>query len=101
MSEERNRAVWPWFTGGTVGLPVLYAALLWPTCWLADREIISSAEIYRPLARLAALSPGKVRDAYSAYAGLGAKKPKAETVGHTMLLEEWRKCYPPVRVSRR
>ena len=96
MGEERKPHIFAWIASGLLGLPWLYVALLWPTCWLADREIIPSAEIYRPLARVAALRPGKVRDAYSAYARLGAKKEKVDTVGQKMLLEEWRKCHPPV-----
>jgi hypothetical protein len=95
MAEERKPHFFAWAANGLLCLPWRYFALLWPTCWLADREIIPSAEIYRPLARVAARRPGKVRDVYSAYARWGAKKGNVDTVGHKMLLEEWRKCHPP------
>src|SRR5262245_11121078 len=105
MRDEPNKTVWPWLVGALLCVPVLYVVLLGPTCWLADRGIISSAEAYRPAARLAAKQPGAVRDAYSCYTGLGSPHSRYTGygardnlelgTGHAMLKEEWRVYHPP------
>ncbi len=100
MSGERRKAVWPWVVFLPVWLPILYAASFGPACWLADRKVVSSLEVYRPLARLAARKPGLVRDAYSSYAVLFSPKGGMSPAAKEMLMDEWRVRFPPLKLSR-
>jgi hypothetical protein len=89
MSDERKRAgVWPWVVVLVVGLLVLYVASFGPVCWLADREIISSVEAWRPLAWLAARCPDQVMGLYSGYSELFTPKSVIVPTGRALIIEE-------------
>jgi hypothetical protein len=96
MSDER-KPLWPWIVALLIGLPVLYVASFGPACWLADRQIFSCVEIYRPLAKLAARCPGPVRDAYDWYAGYDYSP--IDSAGHDLLVEEWKRIHVPVEFA--
>jgi len=73
MGEER-RPLWPWIVVLMVGLPMLYALLLGPACWISSHsgcgsEIVSA--IYEPLIFE---SPGFIRPVLHHYSQLGAVK---------------------------
>jgi len=60
MSEERKKALWPWFAALLIGLPVLYVASFGPACWVADHHEPAWKpvwEIYYPLAAVAERGP--------------------------------------------
>jgi hypothetical protein len=59
MSEERQKAVWPWIAIAVL-LAVLYVASFGPACWIDERMEIGTGWVsmtYRPIIRRASRSP--------------------------------------------
>jgi hypothetical protein len=67
---------WHLWTAAALALPVLYIASFGPVCWLiqdskSGMAFDVTADVYRPLIRVANLAPAPIRDAAAGFSGKG------------------------------
>jgi hypothetical protein len=73
MDEKRHWLLW---TAAALMLPVLYVASFGPVCWMIQDSKSGitfdvTADIYRPLIRVANLAPDPIRDVVAEFSGMG------------------------------